>query len=294
MNARLYDPLVGRFLSPDPYVQMPDFIQNFNRYSYALNNPLRYRDESGEVIIGTILTFICDFFVTLFDGGVNFDDNIRKNAWKRFDPSAPWSKTYKAFKIDMGTFQTDTHKNGWERAWNVFSRWTWESLQVGLGRTVAHFKNAILGKVDRVEYFCGATYVINEDADVTQGVTLGNFINIDDNEIITTDFKSHLLSKQIYMHEFGHYIDSRRWGLIYPLAIGLPSLFSASIDTQRNKYEHKYCYTEIRANKLASKYFNKHYNVTWDETKNPISKPKKQTSASTVPVSIGDDGMWLP
>ena len=49
-NARLYDPLLGRFLSPDPYVQDPDFTQNFNRYSYCLNNPLKYTDESGEVV----------------------------------------------------------------------------------------------------------------------------------------------------------------------------------------------------------------------------------------------------
>jgi RHS repeat-associated protein len=48
MNARLYDPAVGRFLSADPYVQMPDFSQSFNRYSYALNNPLKYTDPSGE------------------------------------------------------------------------------------------------------------------------------------------------------------------------------------------------------------------------------------------------------
>ena len=48
MNARLYDPLYGRFLSPDPFVQTPDFSQNFNRYSYALNNPLKYTDEDGE------------------------------------------------------------------------------------------------------------------------------------------------------------------------------------------------------------------------------------------------------
>ena len=48
MNSRLYDPALGRFLSPDPYVQMPDFSQNFNRYSYALNNPLRFVDEDGE------------------------------------------------------------------------------------------------------------------------------------------------------------------------------------------------------------------------------------------------------
>ncbi len=48
MNARLYDPALGRFLSPDPYVQLPDFSQNFNRYSYALNNPLKYTDPDGE------------------------------------------------------------------------------------------------------------------------------------------------------------------------------------------------------------------------------------------------------
>jgi len=47
-NARLYDPLLGRFLSPDPYVQAPDFTQNFNRFAYCLNNPLKYTDESGE------------------------------------------------------------------------------------------------------------------------------------------------------------------------------------------------------------------------------------------------------
>ena len=58
MNARLYDPLVGRFLAPDPFVQAPDFTQNFNRYSYCLNNPLKYSDEDGEwvhIIIGAVL-----------------------------------------------------------------------------------------------------------------------------------------------------------------------------------------------------------------------------------------------
>jgi len=55
MNARLYDPALGRFLSPDPYVQAPDFTQNFNRYSYALNNPLKYVDQNGEFIITAIV-----------------------------------------------------------------------------------------------------------------------------------------------------------------------------------------------------------------------------------------------
>jgi len=50
MNGRVYDVGLCRFLSPDPYVQAPDFTQNFNRYSYCLNNPLVYTDPSGEFI----------------------------------------------------------------------------------------------------------------------------------------------------------------------------------------------------------------------------------------------------
>lgn len=49
MNGRLYDPMLGRFLSPDNYVQMPDFSQSFNRYSYCINNPLKFNDPSGEL-----------------------------------------------------------------------------------------------------------------------------------------------------------------------------------------------------------------------------------------------------
>ena len=48
MNGRLYDPVIGRFFSPDNFVQNPFFTQNFNRYSYALNNPLRYKDPTGQ------------------------------------------------------------------------------------------------------------------------------------------------------------------------------------------------------------------------------------------------------
>ena len=55
MNARLYDPITSRFLAPDPYVQMPDNSQSFNRYSYCLNNPLKYVDEDGENPLATFL-----------------------------------------------------------------------------------------------------------------------------------------------------------------------------------------------------------------------------------------------
>ncbi len=48
MGGRIYDPTVQQFLSPDPYVQMPDNTQNLNRYAYCLNSPLMYTDPTGE------------------------------------------------------------------------------------------------------------------------------------------------------------------------------------------------------------------------------------------------------
>ena len=47
MNGRVYDPDLGRFLSPDPFIQQPANPQNFNRYTYVNNNPLSYTDPSG-------------------------------------------------------------------------------------------------------------------------------------------------------------------------------------------------------------------------------------------------------
>jgi hypothetical protein len=47
MNARVYDPDIGRFLSPDPTVPNGHNPQSFNRYAYALNSPLNLVDLDG-------------------------------------------------------------------------------------------------------------------------------------------------------------------------------------------------------------------------------------------------------
>ena len=41
---------LGRMLSPDVVVQQADNTQSYNRYSYCLNNPLRFVDPTGWVI----------------------------------------------------------------------------------------------------------------------------------------------------------------------------------------------------------------------------------------------------
>jgi RHS repeat-associated protein len=66
MNGRVYDPVIGRFLSADPFVQAPTNLQSLNRYSYVLNNPLSLVDPSGF------------FFKKLFKGAKKFFKKVGK------------------------------------------------------------------------------------------------------------------------------------------------------------------------------------------------------------------------
>ena len=52
MQARYYDPVIGRFLSIDPIDFTPANPGTFNRYTYALNNPVNHTDPSGECVPG--------------------------------------------------------------------------------------------------------------------------------------------------------------------------------------------------------------------------------------------------
>ncbi|MDR0507102.1 MAG: RHS repeat-associated core domain-containing protein, partial [Dysgonamonadaceae bacterium] len=93
MNARLYDPALGRFLSPDPYIQDPTNRQNYNRYSYCLNNPLKYIDPNVEfifTIINAVKDFLRNTFVNVWTQGFN--------AWSNSDN---WHFTKMAWKIDI-------------------------------------------------------------------------------------------------------------------------------------------------------------------------------------------------
>lgn len=71
MNGRLYDPEIGRFMSPDPIVQSPYFSQSYNRYSYVWNNPYRYNDPSG--------------YQTVYFGGAGMDGPYIPDQIERLD-----------------------------------------------------------------------------------------------------------------------------------------------------------------------------------------------------------------
>lgn len=76
MNGRMYDPVMSGFLPVDQYVQSLGNSQNFNRYAYCLNNPLRYVDPNGELwweaaIVGAIIGTFSNAAAQVMSGNVN-------------------------------------------------------------------------------------------------------------------------------------------------------------------------------------------------------------------------------
>jgi RHS repeat-associated protein len=60
MNGRIFDPKLGVFMQPDPLIQQPNNLQNYNRYIYCINGPMGCTDPSG-------LSFVSDLFDALTD-----------------------------------------------------------------------------------------------------------------------------------------------------------------------------------------------------------------------------------
>lgn len=73
MNGRIYDPKLHRFLQPDNDIQNPYNTQNYNRYGYVLNNPLRYTDPSGENFLTWMSGGNCTTCGSEYGGGGGID-----------------------------------------------------------------------------------------------------------------------------------------------------------------------------------------------------------------------------
>ena len=150
MNARLYDPLLGRFLSPDPFIQNPDFSQNFNRYSYVLNNPLKFTDESGE------------FFFSLFMGpfGAVLD-------------AACWGAVIGGASYTVGVALSDGGFNNW--SWSDFGK------SVGFGAlsgAVTFGVGEVFSTLGNFAGTCGTELIRG----VTHGLTQGGISSLQGGE----------------------------------------------------------------------------------------------------------------
>ncbi|MBQ3709893.1 MAG: RHS repeat-associated core domain-containing protein [Bacteroidales bacterium] len=235
-NARIYDPVIGHFFSPDPFVQTPDFTQSYNRYSYCLNNPVMYSDPDGE-FVGTVLGFISDLI-----------NNVFIKPFKGEGPN--WEQTVHGWEIDMGLLETDPNKSGWGRFWEVVSRFTWQVPQTSTGHLFVSVANAF-EHVNGVTYGYGVTAV---DMGLDKGaVTIGNYSSGPDG--YKADWRDHL-----FVHEYGHYIQSQQCGPLYFPSVAVPSLQSAILQTKNpNSPRHKDRWFEADASYKGADYFDKYY-----------------------------------
>ncbi|MCP4160871.1 MAG: hypothetical protein GY760_12435 [Deltaproteobacteria bacterium] len=80
MNGRVYDPEIGRFLSPDVYIQSTYSTQSYNRYTYVHNNPLKYKDPTGH-FLSTIMSFVATYKAFTDDKWQKAINQIGKQMW---------------------------------------------------------------------------------------------------------------------------------------------------------------------------------------------------------------------
>lgn len=231
MNARLYDPAIAQFISPDPYIQDIENSQNHNRYSYALNNPLMYRDENGE------------FFMTIFTAFTDLVGNLFKHGFhiSRYN----WKRTENAWKIDAGMFKGNFGQ--------ILHKWTLGLVNSSIGNATAHVLN-IFGAVDDVTEMDGMLAIsgVTGNSNSTAAFTLGHYSFGPDG--YTATWQNHL-----FVHEYGHYIQSQWLRTLYLPTIGLASLESAWYQKKLGGGVHHNRWFEVNASRLGAEHFDKKY-----------------------------------
>lgn len=171
-----------------------------------------------------------------------------------------------AAQVTRGLFMTDPKRTVMGRIAQMLMRFTWELPQTifgwfyTLGRVFA-------GRVDRVDVTGGITFATCSHSSKWMGVSLGTFVDLWAPYELNEKNDDYVTSIHLFMHEFGHTADSKRFGWAYLPVIGLSSLMSAL-----GKGDHSTYWTEIRANGHAKRYFSKHYAINWDDSRYPSEK----------------------
>jgi len=282
-HARYYNPMLGRWFNQDPAHQCA------NPYSYCGNSPMMYVDPTGTTIkwwqvVTGMATLIDPISVTttLTVGagsltgmagtvaGVDYATAIANmpmaasaGVFGENDWGARWEqmrgRIKNVWKIANGFFQTDADLSYGKRAWQLFSRQTWEQPFTNNGYL---FQNALnfVSHAD-VDYFHGATVMRSDLFASGQGMTLGGSITIsyDDGDI---DYDNTTL-----LHEYGHYMQARGWGGVSMMSMSMFSFGSASFDW-RSTGPYMDSWSEMDANSRSRRYFG---NRLEDRQKNKFS-----------------------
>ena len=107
MNARIYDPIVRKFLSADNLVSDPFNTQAYDRYSYVLNNPLLYMDLDGNEPITFTAAVVIGVAIAVFSKAItNMISGIP--FWYGMGKAATMGAVSAAVSFGIGSLATST------------------------------------------------------------------------------------------------------------------------------------------------------------------------------------------
>ena len=109
-NAHFYDPLIGRFISPDTIVPGAGNPQAFNRYSYGFSNPLKYTDPDGH---NPVLAFLGTVAVGAFFGAaIGYVGEAVAQAGTELTAVSQGEKTFEQAAASMSSSQAEASRIG--------------------------------------------------------------------------------------------------------------------------------------------------------------------------------------
>ena len=107
MRARYYVPGIGRFISPDTIIPNLTNLQDINRYGYARNNPLKYRDFSGHCLWDG-----CLLEIALIGAGIGLIVDYSTQVVENHQAGMDWSQAVFHQNIDKGELAGSTVAGG--------------------------------------------------------------------------------------------------------------------------------------------------------------------------------------
>ncbi len=291
MNGRMFDPYLARFLSPDPVLPDAGDRQSHNRYSYCLNNPLKYTDPSGFKQLGD--PYSPGPFVDLpggngTDGGGRIGpgsshhwsdgdrtplNNMYLGNTKSFDNlygAGNYDQIIKIYDVVKKESQHDGSTGFWVD-WTDILKIEPNALQgVEIGSTFIKIENTEQGKRGS-KFFEADVRFISEN--IPYNSYFAGAINTKQSTYeVYLKYGLHSIAGQLLMHEFGHFLQNKYGGsLWYNLNVVPTSVININLD--ENKAHAYYLYnrtwTEIQANTMAYYYFN--YPSFWDFNNYPVN-----------------------
>lgn len=83
-----------------------------------------------------------------------------------------------------------------------------------------------------------------------------NFVYFD---LFNNQFTMEDLTDNLFVHEYGHYIQTQQMGFWFFPIVALPSIASAAFTSKWSGMEHPDRWFEVDASNKGAKYFDKHY-----------------------------------